>query len=395
MFPKTRKEWIEKLLSFDTTSRNSNLSIVEFLKKYLDSLNVETTLVYNQPKTKANMFVTFRAADGYDKGGIILSGHLDTVPVEGQKWDTDPFKATEKDGKIYGRGSCDMKGFIAQCMYLAPVFVKMAKRKPIHFAWTYDEEIGCLGGRVLTAFLKANKVTADGCIIGEPTSNKIVVAHKGIHVYQVTIIGKTCHSAMALTPKGCNAIDYAAKLIVKIREIAESLSVGEQDTLFDVPFTTMSTNIIHGGTALNIVPGECHFTYEFRNLPTAAKETIQEKIQTYVDETLLPTMQKEYSDAQIKFNNTASVPGLPEVEDSDPFLTMVRTLHTDYSKKKVAFAAEGGQYAGIGIPTVLYGPGSIYVAHQANEFVHIDELDACEAFLLNVIKRNQDLPSKI
>nr|AGT02768.1 acetylornithine deacetylase [Angomonas desouzai] len=394
MFPSSRNEWIKKLLSFDTTSRNSNLQIIDFLKSYLDSLNIKTTLSYSEDKTKANLFATICKNEA-TKGGVILSGHLDTVPVDGQKWDTDPFQATEKDGKIYGRGSCDMKGFVAVCMHLVPTLKKIAKRKPVYLAWTFDEEVGCLGGRVLTNYIRSSGIVADGCIIGEPTSNQIVVAHKGIHVWRVTVKGKSCHSSMALTPKGCNAIDYSARLIVRIREIAESLMVGQQDTLFDIPFTTMSTNIINGGTALNIVPAECKFTYEFRNLPTEAKDSIQEKVRVYVDDVLLPLMRKECPEADILIESTASVPGMLEAKDDDPFQVMLRKLVGPYPKRKIGFTTEGGQYTEIGISTVVCGPGDIAVAHMPNEFVPCKDLDDCEAFILKVIERNQGTVANI
>ncbi|ORC85151.1 glutamamyl carboxypeptidase [Trypanosoma theileri] len=383
------KQWLAKLVAFDTTSRNSNLDLIHYCKEYLEGLGVKCTLVHNAEKTKANLWATLPGDGGVTDGGIILSGHTDVVPVDGQKWDSDPFTLTEKDGRLYGRGTCDMKGFIAVCMSLTPELLKMKRAKPIHFAWTYDEEIGCIGGKVLAEFLRDNNIKADGCIVGEPTSNNIVIAHKSNDLFRVRIYGKAAHSSYALTNQGCNAIDYACKLILKIREVAEEVKFkGPFDEFFDVPFTTVSTNFIKGGNAGNIIPATCEFLYEMRCLPKVELKSIQEKIQSFLEKELLPSLKKEYPDGRIEVEKLSGVPSMKESDENDPFIVLVRHLTKDSKTRKVAYATEGGHYQGIGVPVVVCGPGSILQAHQPNEFVSIDQLDGCANMIRGVALGN-------
>ncbi|KAF5214373.1 hypothetical protein ECC02_013031 [Trypanosoma cruzi] len=210
-------QWLAKLVAFDTTSRNSNLELIHYCKDYLEGLGVKCTLLHNAERNKANLWATLPGDGGVTKGGIILSGHTDVVPVDGQKWDSDPFTLTERDGKLYGRGTSDMKGFVAVCISLAPELLKMKRAKPIHFAWSYDEEVSCLGGMELAEFARDHDVRAEGCIIGEPTGMTVVIAHKGTSHFWVRVRGKAAHSSLALTGESCNAIDYATKLITKLR----------------------------------------------------------------------------------------------------------------------------------------------------------------------------------
>lgn len=286
-----------------------------------------------------------------------------------------------------------MKGFIAVCMSMIPEFIKMTRSNPIHFAWTYDEEVGCLGALQLTAQLKEKGIKADGCLVGEPTSNRVVVASKGICVWSVTVQGLAAHSSLALTKNGCNAIEYAAKLIVKIRETAEDIQEnGPRDVFYDVPFTTMSTNMINGGIAMNTIPSLCKFTYEFRNLPAMEQETIQQHIVDFVEKELLPQMKKEYAGASISFESVAQVPPTPDANEKDPFTVLLRALTGDKEKHKLGGATEGGHYALIGIPVIICGPGDIAVAHQPNEFVPLADLEVCEKTVRNIITNNQTQP---
>ncbi|KAL7703024.1 acetylornithine deacetylase [Lotmaria passim] len=391
-YPSNHIEWLEKLISFDSTSRNSNLDVVTYLKEYLESVGAQTEVLFNETKQKANLFATLPSQSGSTTGGIVLSGHLDTVPVDGQKWDSNPFKVAARGDNFYGRGTCDMKGFVAVCMSLVPQLLKMPRDRPVYLAWTYDEEVGCLGGRALTQYLKARQIKPDGCLVGEPTSNKVIVAHKGICVWRVYVKGKAAHSSYALTPASCNAIDYAAKLIVRIREIAEDIvENGANDRFFDVPYTTMSTNLINGGIAINTVPAECTFNYEFRNLPQMAQEAIQKRVADYVAAELLPKMKKEYADAEIRIDNLAQVPSLPDVEEKDPFVALVRALTGDRETRKLGGGTEAGQYALIGVPVLVCGPGSITVAHQANEFVPKKDLEDSRDLVLNLVRKNQGM----
>lgn len=396
MFPKTAVEWLEKLVAFDTTSRNSNMEIVRYLDAYLKSVRVATHLTYDGTKTKANLFATIPGRGNTTKGGIIMSGHLDCVPVDNQKWDTDPFKATPIGNRIYGRGTCDMKGFIAVVMALVPGWLQQPPPKPVHLAWTYDEEVGCLGGRVLTKFIKERGVQADGCIVGEPTSNKIVVAHKGISVWRVTVTGKAAHSSRALTSVSCNAIDYAARLIVRIGDIAAKMKAnGDQDKYFDVPFTTMSTNQINGGIALNTVPEKCVFIYEFRNLPTMSQESILKRVTDYIDKELRPRLQAEYPEGNIVLENVAEVPHMPQADEADPFVTLVRTLRGSKELHKIGCTTEAGQYALIGVPVLVCGPGSLDYAHQPNEFVPVEDLAESARLLQSIVAKHNGAPSRL
>ncbi|KEG13346.1 glutamamyl carboxypeptidase [Trypanosoma grayi] len=294
---------------------------------------------------------------------------------------------TEKDGKLYGRGTCDMKGFVAVCMSLTPEFLAMKRAKPIHFAWSYDEEVGCLGGKVLTEFLHDNNIKADGCIVGEPTSNTVVIAHKGRGSWRIRVYGKAVHSSYALTDQGCNAIDYAAKLIVKIREIAEDVKFhGPVDRFFDVPFSTVSTNIIQGGNAVNTVPALCEFFYEVRNLPVVEAKSIHQRVQAFVDGELLPAMKREFPEGRIEIEELSYVSAFKDADEKDPFTVLLRRLAKDSAVRKVAYGTEAGQYQGLSMPVIVLGPGSILQAHQPNEFVTLEQLDGCANILRRVVQ---------
>lgn len=377
-------QWLEKLVAFDTTSRNSNLELIHYCRDYLEGLGVACTLVHNAEKTKANLWATLPGEGGVTDGGIILSGHTDVVPVDGQRWDSDPFKLTERGGRLYGRGTSDMKGFIAVAMSLAPEFLRMRRARPLHFAWSYDEEVGCLGGKVLAEFLRDNNIRADGCIVGEPTEMTVVTGHKGISQFRVSVHGKAVHSSFALTSHGCNAIDYAAKLVVKIREIAEEYRrSGHSNREFVVPFSTLSTNLIKGGNAINTVPALCEFTFEFRDLPGDAVSAVEQKVRSYVETELQPAMRAELADARIEIVRVTSVPSF-EGSEEWPITKLVRALRSDQQVSKVAAYTEAGYFAGIaGVPTLICGPcgGDI---HCANEYVTVEQLDKCHDFLLRV-----------
>ncbi len=373
------RSWLEKLVAFDTTSRHSNLALIETVRDTLAHQGLKVELFHSPEGNKANLFATLPATDGNTQGGIVLSGHTDVVPVDSQQWDTDPFVLTEKDDKLFGRGSADMKGFIAASLAMVPEFLAMPRSKPLHLALSYDEEIGCVGAPVMLRALKARGQVADGCVVGEPTSMQVVVAHKGINVYNCKVHGRAAHSS--LTPKGCNAIEYAARLICHIRDVADQFKAqGPYDEFFDVPFTTMTTNQISGGIAINTIPEMCTFNYEFRNLPGMSADSIQAKVTSYVKDELLPRMQREFADARIDIEAGAFAPAL-EASEQAAITALVRALTADRDTRKVAYATEGGLFQNVGIPTVVCGPGNIEQAHKANEFVEIAQLDACDRFL--------------
>lgn len=379
---KTTREWLDTLVSHDTTSRNSNMSLIEEVRDGLAAQGIKAELFRSPEGNKANLFATLPAKDGSTQGGIVLSGHTDVVPVDGQQWDTNPFAVTERDGRLYARGSCDMKGFIAAGLALVPDFLSMQRNKPIHFALSYDEEVGCAGAPFMLDELKLRGVKFDGCVVGEPTSMQVVVAHKGINVYRCRVHGKAAHSS--LTPKGSNAIEYAARLICRIRDIADHFKEhGPYDEFFDVPFTTMTTNQIQGGIAVNTIPELCEFVYEFRNLPGMSSDGIQAQVDAYVKNELLPRMQREFADARIDVVKGASAPAFEATED-EAITQLVRALTADQDKRKVGYATEAGLFQNIGIPTVVCGPGSIEQAHKPNEYVDIAQLEACERFLRKI-----------
>ena len=373
------RSWLETLVAFDTTSRNSNLALIETVRDALAQQGLKVELFHSAAGDKANLFATLPADDGSTQGGIVLSGHTDVVPVDGQNWDTNPFVLTEQDGKLYGRGSADMKGYIAASLALVPEFLAMPRKKPLHIALSYDEEVGCIGAPVMLRALQARGQAADGCVVGEPTGMQVVVAHKGINVFRCKVHGKSAHSS--LTPKGCNAIEYAARLICQIRDLADQFkALGPYDEFYDVPFTTMTTNQISGGIAINTIPELCEFNYEFRNLPGMSAQGIQAKVESYVRDELLPRMRREFADAQIDITASAAAPAL-EASEQAAITALVRALTADQGTRKVAYATEGGLFQNVGIPTVVCGPGHIEHAHKPNEFVEISQLDACERFL--------------
>lgn len=373
------RTWLSTLVGIDTTSRNSNLALIETARDWLKGQGVQSWLAHNEAGNKANLFATLPAADGAVQGGVVLSGHTDVVPVDGQDWDTDPFVLTEKDSRLYGRGTADMKSFIAASLAMVPEFMAMPRKKPIHLAFSYDEEVGCVGAPVMLAELQGRGIKADGCVVGEPTSMQVVVAHKGVNLFNCRVHGKAAHSS--LTPQGCNAIEYAARLICHIRDIADAIKAqGPYDEFFDVPFSTMTTNQIKGGIAVNTIPALCEFNYEFRNLPGIPADQIQSRVERYVREELLPRMQAEYAEARIDIQTGASAPGLDATEE-EAITQLARALTADRRVRKVAYGTEAGLFQSVGIPAVVCGPGDIQQAHKPNEFIELSQLAGCERFL--------------
>ncbi len=376
-------DWVTRLVAMDTVSRNPNLALIEVVRDDLRAHGVEATLTHDPSGRWANLFATLPAHDGATHGGLVLSGHTDVVPVDGQRWDSDPFKPEVRDGLLYGRGTCDMKGFIGTALTLVPEMLATKLAKPIHLALSFDEEIGCAGAPLMLEDLVKRGVKPEGCIVGEPTSMRPVVAHKGVNVYECCVRGFAAHSS--LTPRGLNAIEYAARLICHIRDLADQYRAqGPFDELYDVPFTTAQTSTIEGGNAINTVPAECRFAFEFRNLPTLDPDAIFARIDAYARETLLPRMQREHASAAIEFRKIAAAPGLDASEQA-AITALVRALTADQQRRKVAYGTEAGLFARAGIPSVVCGPGDIEQAHKANEFVSLEQLEGCERFLRKVV----------
>lgn len=374
---------LSRLIAFDTTSRHSNLALIHDCADYLESLGLKPWLSHNADQSKANLFATIAAADGNTEGGLILSGHTDVVPTDGQAWQSDPYRADIREGRLYGRGSADMKGFIAAVLAAAPAMVQAELKRPLHIALSYDEEIGCLGAPVMIAELQKRGLTPEHCIVGEPTSMRMVVAHKGIHTFRCAVHGKAAHSS--LTPQGVNAIEYAAKLIVFINELAGRLKARhDTDPDYDVPFSTLSVNTIAGGIAGNIVPQLCEFEFDYRNLPHMSPADITAPIEAHIREVLQPQMQAVDAACRIDMHHGENVPAMPEAEAA-LLHDLITQLVQDSSRLKVAYATEGGQFQQAGIATVICGPGNIEQAHKADEFVELSQLARCDAFLHKLI----------
>jgi len=376
--------WVKRLVSFDTVSRNPNMGLIETVRDELGARGIRATLTTDASGKWANLFATLPAHDGATNGGIVLSGHTDVVPVDGQNWQSDPFRPEVREGRLYGRGTCDMKGFIGACLSMLPTMQATRLVRPIHLALSFDEEIGCAGAPLLLADLKERGILPDGCIVGEPTSMRPIIAHKGISAYECRVRGVATHSS--LTPQGLNAIEYAARLICFIRDLADEFSArGPFDPEYDVPFTTAQTGLIQGGNAINTVPAECRFSFEFRNLPTIDPNSVFRRIEQYANEVLLPKMRRENPAAALEFSKIAEAPGL-EASEHAAITQLVRALTGDREKRKVAYGTEAGLFALAGVPSVVCGPGSIDQAHRANEYVALDQLAACESFLGKVIQ---------
>ena len=375
---------IQRLVGFDTTSRDSNLGLIEWVRDWLKGQGVDSRLTYDPSRTKANLFATIHPGA---RPGIVLSGHTDVVPVDGQPWDTDPFKATIRDERIYGRGSADMKSYLAAALATTPRFLAADLSSPVHFALSYDEEVGCLGVRGLIEDLARAGIKPAGCIIGEPTGMQPVVANKGQRTYTCCFRGREAHSA--LTPQGVNAIEYAAKLVVYIRHMAERMRDCEtRDNGFDVPFTTLQTGVIKGGTAANIVPRDCEVHFEFRYLPGADPEALEREIKSYAERVLEPEMRAVDPAAYIAFETRAEIPGLdPSVEraEQDRVTALAQALARNASIAKVAYATEAGLFQRAGIPSIICGPGSIGEAHKPNEFVTLEQVALCESFMARLV----------
>lgn len=391
-FPKDSVSWLKRLIAFDTTSAYSNLSLIADVAAYCGSLGLTVDLTHNAEHTKANLFVTVTNAESVKKGeplsgGIVLSGHTDVVPVAGQNWQSPPFQAEIREGKLYGRGACDMKGFIACALSILPKAVQLAQsnqlKRPLHLALSFDEEVGCLGAPLLLEDIQNKGIFPQYCIVGEPTSMKLVSAHKGIRVFRCLVHGKSVHSS--LTPKGVNAISYASRLIGFIDDLAENLQhQGSLDEGFDVPFSTLSVGTIRGGTATNIVPNLCEFTFDFRNLPHVTVEEILLPIQNKIEQ-LTEEMRQVCKQAQIELIEEENVPAMTD-KDSQELQKLVGQLVGDEHVSKVAYATEGGQFTQAGIATIICGPGSIEQAHQANEYISLEQLKKCDKFLGAVLE---------
>ena len=381
MSEKNSIEILKKLVSFDTTSFKSNLDLIKFIENYLIDLNIKSELIYDETKNKANLFTTIGPNL---QGGIVLSGHTDVVPITKQNWTSDPFILTERDDKLFGRGSSDMKGFIAIVLSRVSAMIEKKLKKPIHLAFSYDEEIGCVGVHSLLDLIKKKSINPEFCIVGEPTSMEMVIGHKGKHAYDVKVDGLSCHSGQA--PNGVNAINYASKLINYIEEINKEKSIkGPFDNDYEIPYSTLHTGLIKGGTILNIVPKLCQFEFEIRHLAEDDPLEIIQRIKQYTEELLIKEMHNISSTTNIEINEKINYPGLNISESISP-VKQIKELLGKSSHKKVVFGTEGGLFKReLNLPTIICGPGSIDQAHKPDEFISIQQIEKGGTFIDKLI----------
>ncbi len=372
-------ELLRTLVGFDTTSRESNLALIEWVQRYLRDQRIESILTFDDDRGKANLFATIPAADGNARErGVVLSGHTDVVPVDGQPWATDPFEATVRGDRVFGRGVTDMKGFIATVLAFVPQWRSASLRRPVHLAFSYDEEIGCIGVRRLIADVVARGVQPAGCIVGEPTGMELVVAHKGRQSFRCRVRGHEAHSS--LTPHGVNAVQIACEIVTYLTGMARAFrDQGRFDGAYDVPYTTVHTGVIHGGTALNIVPRECWFDFEVRHLPFDDPQELLAEVRAYA-ERFLPEMHAVSADTGIAFEQLSVSPGLDATEDED-IVAIGKHCSGSAACSKVSFGTEGALFHEAAMPAVICGPGHMAQAHQPNEWISLDQLAQCAAFM--------------
>jgi acetylornithine deacetylase len=369
------REWAQRLVRIDTVSRESNLPLIECIADHLRALHVPLRLTYDGERPKANLFATLGAGK---PDGVILSGHTDTVPWDGQAWTRDPLGAAFEGDKLYGRGSADMKGFIGLVVAQTERLLAADLPHAIHYAFSYDEEVGCFGVQHLIADLRDANIAPRLCIVGEPTGMVPAIAHKGVYRWRCCVKGKPAHSS--LTPKAVNAIEAGARLVSHIAAMGDAWRDGSQRyDGFDVPFTTASVGVMQGGIADNVVPEDCAFNYEFRNLPGTDALAMQQQVLDAAAR-LEPPMKAVDAAAGFRFETICAIPSFLARAD-DEAVRLAQRLSDEPRTSLVAFGTEAGLFHRAGISTVVCGPGFIEQAHQPDEFVSLDQLARCEAFL--------------
>ena len=368
-------ELLARLVAFDTTSHKSNIAIQRFIEDYLAQHGVASTLIFTDDGEKANLFATIGPRD---KAGVALSGHTDVVPVTGQSWDTDPFQMVQKDGRLYGRGTADMKGFLACVLAAVPDFKRRDLKTPIHIAFSYDEEIGCVGVRPMIAELGETLPRPRMVFVGEPTSMSVVDAHKGPVRWHITVSGRAAHSSMA--PLGVNAIHYAGLVIEELMRIEAELKATTHNERFDPPYATLQITEISGGTASNIVPITCRVGFEIRATPGLDIDAVEKRLVQYVNETCLPRMHAVAPEASIDIQLSNRVPPFGIERDAE-VVSLAMKLAGQNDTHAVSYATEAGLFQHAGAPSVVCGPGNIAQAHTANEWIAESELQKCMGFL--------------
>ncbi|ERF85065.1 acetylornithine deacetylase [Bradyrhizobium viridifuturi] len=379
--PDRIRKLLADLVAFDTVSDRSNLPLIDYIERYLASLGVSGQRIVDDTGQKSSLWVTIGPQD---KAGLVLSGHTDVVPVAGQDWTHNPFELVERDGKLYGRGTTDMKGFVAVCLAMVPEMVEVNLKTPIHLAISYDEEVGCVGVRPMLREVARKSVKPLGCFVGEPTRMQVIIGHKGKHGVRATFRGLARHSSIA--PDGVNAIEYAADLITEIRRRAALLVVdAERDSLYDVPHSTLLTSIVRGGAALNIVPDQCVVEFECRGIGITESREVTDAIVAWAKAEVEPKMRARYPDCGIDFEEILDYPALDTAADA-PIVTLAKQFAGRNDHAKVAFGTEASLFTSMAdVPSVVVGPGGIAQAHTPDEFVEMSQLEACGDFVARLI----------
>ena len=373
------------LIAFKTVSGQDNSELINYCEKILNDLKIETFKVFDENKIRVNLFGTLKAKKSNGKKPIILSGHTDVVPVS-KGWSSDPFTATIKDNKLFGRGSCDMKGFIACTLAYAKIFKETNLDRDIHFCYTFDEETACIGAPLLIKELKKRNIKNGICIIGEPTNMKIIDGHKGMNEYTIHFGGLAGHSSKP--HKGVNAIEYASRYVNKLLEIRKELiKRAPKDCIFDPPHSTLSIGGISGGIAHNVIADKCKVEWETRPVNKSDADFVTNEIDKFVNEELLPNMKKIFPDSFIKKEIIGEVIGFEKLDESEA-CEFVTSITGDNSREVVSFGTEAGLFQEIGISTVVCGPGSIEQAHKIDEFIELNEIKKCLKFLDGVRQKS-------
>ncbi len=367
---------IGDLIGFPTVSRDSNRELLRYVEDLLAANGVHSEILWNAERTKGNLWATIGPND---VPGVILSGHSDVVPVDGQPWTSDPFVLRRSGGRLYGRGACDMKGFVGIVLAAVPSLVKRDLRAPIHIAISYEEELGCTGVVSLIERLAATPLKPALCIVGEPTGMQVVLGHKGGGLFRVSVAGTSAHSSLA--PSAVNAVEYATELMSFIMDLSAEYARGPHDHGYDVSHSTLSITSISGGTGVNIIPNACEFTFDIRSLPEVDAPALIERIRDHADTVLLPRMRSVAPDAAIEVETLAGFVGLA-MEEDHPAVPFVKRLAGRNDHAKVAYATEAWLFGTrAGIPSVVCGPGSIAQAHKPDEFIEIAEVERCRDFI--------------
>ncbi|GAA3306627.1 acetylornithine deacetylase [Glutamicibacter nicotianae] len=375
---------IHELIAVDTTSRDSNLPLIENVVKKLDAYGISSQLIHNDEGTKANLLATIPAADGTRTGGIVLSGHTDVVPVDGQDWSSDPFDAQVRDGKLYGRGTCDMKGYLGVILAKLDQLTSAKLAEPIHLALSYDEEVGCVGAVSLVQKIVDENLAPRGCFVGEPSSMRAIRGHKSMNVFRAEFNGVAAHSS--LPSEGVNAISYALRFANFVEEVsAELCSNGPRDQSFIEPTTTMNVNKFDGGIAVNTIPSQAVVHFEYRSLAVVDREALTGRFRDEAAK-LEAEMREQNPACSVKFAQQAGAPGLDTAPDEEivSFAASCGAIATD---EKVTYGTEAGLFAAAGIPTVVCGPGDIAQAHAPDEYIELEQIVACENFIDSLIAK--------